>query len=362
MKSIDFVGAGLRKGGGYGIFSAMKKQTLLLAAALAAAVPAMAATRYLVIFDNLLRVPAMCFPLPSGWTGMGGVQWEIPAKLNPNFENVILMNPTERRIVQTTSTFNKGSFMLEQTGNIYTDANAMAAYLAQQINSSIVVPGLANFRPKYGRFSDDIPPQTRQIIDAAFTISRTAQFKKAFKVECFFDCEYNGAKCEAVYEYVCVFTATQVRPNLPIIASVTEHDRSLTVAPPGELAATKKIGGRLFARRFVNRIWKCAETRMIAAIIKGKMIGMDEGMDLMRQSRAENQRLMDEIHKNWSEVIREVKTVDNPLSPGDKIERPIYFDHSLINSRQDALIMSDRNLDPHEVEKLVGQGFWTAVD
>lgn len=66
--------------------------------------------------------------------------------------------------------------------------------------------------------------------------------------------------------------------------------------------------------------------------------------------------------KKWSEVIREVKTVDNPLSPGDKIERPIYFDHSLINSRQDALILSDRNLDPHEVEKLVGQGFWTAVD
>ena len=340
----------------------MKKQALILAAALTAAFPAKAAKSYFVIFDNFLRVPAYCFPLPSGWTGIGFIKWEIPAKLNPNIESVILMNPAERRIVQSTSVVNKGSFMLEKTGRIYTDANAMAAYLAQQINSSIVVPGLANFRPKYGRFTDDVPQKTMQIINLAFSISRTAQFKKAFKVECFFDCEYNGAKCEALYEYVCAFTATQIRPNLPTIASVVEHNLFFTIAPPGELAATKKIGGRLFARRFVNRFWKTAEDRMIAAMIKGKMIGMEEGMALMRQSQAENQRILDELRKKWSEVIREVKTVDNPLSPGDKIERPIYFDHSLINSRQDALIMSDRNLDPHEVEKLVGQGFWTAVD
>ena len=340
----------------------MKTRTLLLCAALAATIQATAAHSYFVIFDNFLRVPAYCYPLPAGWTGMGWIKWEIPFKLNPNIECSVLINPSERRIVQMVSSINKGSFVLEQTGNIYSDANAMAAHLARQINSSIVVPGLANFRPKYGRFSDDIPPQTRQIIDIAFSISRTAQFKKAFKVECFFDCEYNGAKCEALYEYVCAFTATQIRPNLPTIATAAEHNTLFTIAPPGELAATKKIGGRLFAGRFVNRFWKTAEDRMIAAMIKGKTIGMNEGMDLMRQSQAENQRIMDELRKKWSEVIREVKTVDNPLSPGDKIERPIYFDHSLINSRQDALIMSDRNLDPHEVEKLVGQGFWTAVD
>ena len=340
----------------------MKSRTFLLGAALAATIQATAAHSYFVIFDHFLRVPALCYPLPAGWTGMGEIKWEIPAKLNPNVENVILINPTERRIVQKTSSFNQGSFALEQTGNIYSDANAMAAYMARQINSSIVVPGLANFRPKYGRFSDDIPPQTRQIIDVAFSICRTAQFKKAFKVECFFDCEYNGARCEALYEYVCAFTATQIRPNLPTIATAAEHNRFLTIAPPGELAATKKIGGRLFAGVFVNRFWKSAEDRMIAAMIKGKTIGMNEGMDLMRQSQAENQRIMDDVRRRWSEVIREVKTVDNPLSPGDKIERPIYFDHSLINSRQDALIMSDRNFEPHEVEKLIGQGFWTAVD
>ena len=340
----------------------MKIKSILFGAALAATTPTTAANSYFVIFDNFLRVPAYCYPLPAGWTGMGWIKWEIPAKLNPNNESVILMNPKERRIVQSTSTINRGSFVLEQTGNIYSDANAMTAYLAQQINSSIVVPGLANFRPKYGRFSDNIPPQTRQIIDISFSISRTAQFKRAFKVECFFDCEYNGARCEALYEYVCAFTATQIRPNLPTIASAVEHNLFFTIAPPGELASTKKIGGRLLAGRFVNRLWKSAEDRMIAAMIKGKTIGMNEGMDLMRQSQAENQRIMDDVRRKWSEVIREVKTVDNPLSPGDKIERPIYFDHSLINSRQDALIMSDRNLDPHEVEKLIGQGFWTAVD
>ena len=32
------------------------------------------------------------------------------------------------------------------------------------------------------------------------------------------------------------------------------------------------------------------------------------------------------------------------------------------NLPQDTLIMSDRSLDPHEAEKLFGQGFWTAVD
>ena len=341
----------------------MKANKLIAVAAMicAAAVPSQAKTHF-VIFDNFLRVPAYCFPLPSGWTGMGWIKWEIPAKLNPNIESVILMNPAERRIVQSTSVVNKGSFMLEQMGNIYSDANAMAAYLAQQINSSIVVPGLANFRPKYGRFTDDVPQKTKQIIDLAFSISRTAQFKKAYKVECFFDCEYNGAKCEALYEYVCAFTATQIRPNLPTIASAVEYNQFFTIAPPGELAATKKIGGRLLAGRFVNRFWKTAQERMIAAMIKGKIIGMNEGMDLMRQSQAENQRIMDEVRRKWSEAIREVKTVDNPLSPGDKIERPMYFDHSLINSRQDTLIMSDRNLEPHEVEKIFGQGFWTAVD
>lgn len=340
----------------------MKTKILLLGAALAAVIPATAAQNYFVVFDNLLRVPAYCYPLPSGWTGIGCVKWEIPAKLNPCFQTTILMNPQERRIVQQTDLINKGSFMLEQSGGIYSDANAMAVRLAQDINSGIVVPGLANFRAKGGRFTDDIPAKTRQLIQFGFNNNRTAQFKKMFKVECFFDCEYNGARCEAFYEFVCAFSATQIRPNLPTVASVMEYNHFLTVAPPGELAATKMAGGRLFAGVFVNRLWKSAADRMMQAIVLGKMIGTNEGMALMRQARAENEQTMQRIRDKWSEVIREVKTVDNPLSPGDKIERPLYFDHSLINSRQDTMILSDRTIEPYEAEKLIGQGFWTVVD
>ena len=195
-----------------------------------------------------------------------------------------------------------------------------------------------------------------------FASDRATTFKKAFKVECFFDCDYNGVRCEALYEFVCAFSAVQVRPNVPVMATVEEFDRFLTVAPPGKLAETKRIGGRLLAGAYVNRMWRYAADRMMLAILRGQMIGINEGMDLMRQSQAENQRIMDDVRRKWSEMIREVKTVDNPLSPGDKIERPLYFDHSLINSRQDTMILSDRNIEPHEAEKLFGQGFWTSVD
>ena len=340
----------------------MKKQTLVLAAALAAAVSAMAAQSHFIVFDNFLRVPALCYPLPSGWTGMGLIKWEIPAKSNPYLETVVLANPSARRIVQQSSQFNKGTFILEQSGGIYSDANAMAVQLARQINSGIEVPGLANFRAKGGRFSDDIPEKTRQIIQFGFDGNRSAQFKKMFKVECYFDCEYNGARCEALYEFVCAFTAVQVRPTLPTMATVIEYDRFLTIAPPGELAATKKAGGRLLAGVFVNKLWQFSAKRIMQAIVLGKMIGTNEGMALMRQARAENEQTMQRIRDKWSEVIHEVKTVDNPLSPGDKIERPLYFDHSLINSRQDTMILSDRTIEPYEAEKLIGQGFWTAVD
>jgi len=340
----------------------MKIHTLLLGAALAATIPATAAHSHFIVFDNLLRVPAYCYPLPSGWTGIGLIKWEIPAKSNPYLETVVLANPGGHRIVQQSSQFNRGTFILEQSGNIYSDANAMTAYLAQQINASIVVPGLANFRPKYGRFTDDIQPTTRQLINTTFKLNRTASFKKAFKVECYFDCEYNGMQCEALWEFVCAFTAVQVRPTLPTMATVIEYDRFFTIAPPGELDAAKKAGGRLLAGVFVNKLWEFSAKRIMQAIVLGKTIGMREGMDLMRQARAENERVMEDVRRRWSEVIREVKTVDNPLSPGDKIERPLYFDHSLINSRQDTMILSDRTIEPYEAEKLIGQGFWTVVD
>ncbi len=49
----------------------MKIKSLLLGMALAAAIPATAAQKHFIVFDNFLRVPAYCIPLPAGWTGMG---------------------------------------------------------------------------------------------------------------------------------------------------------------------------------------------------------------------------------------------------------------------------------------------------
>ena len=340
----------------------MKIKTILLGAALAATIPTMAAQSHFVMFDSLLRVPALCYPLPSGWTGMGWIKWNVPARSNPYLQSTILMNASERRIVQEAGILSRGAFMLNQVGDIYSNPNSMAQHLAREINSGIVVHGLSNFRAKGGRFSDNIPPKTQKAVAFRFASDRATTFKKAFKVECFFDCDYNGARCEALYEFVCAFSAVQVRANVPVMATVMDFDRFLTVAPPGELAETKRVGGRLLAGAYVNRMWRYAADRMMLAILKGQMIGMNEGMDLMRQARVENERTMDEVRRKWSEMIREVKTVDNPLSPGDKIERPLYFNHSLINSRQDTLIMSDRTIEPHEAEKLMGQGFWTAVD
>ena len=339
------------------------KTTFALATALAATLPrAAAAESHFVLFDNMLNAPALYYPLRDGWSGMGWIKWIVPAKTNPYLQSTILMNPSEHRIVQEAGAFNQGSFVLEQVGNIYSDANAMTAHLAKQINSSIVVKGLANFTPKYGRFGDSIPPHARRAVELALSAIRTATFKKAFTVECHFDCDYCGMRCEAVYESTCVFSAVQVRPTLPTIATVLEFDRFLTVAPPGDIAETKRVGGRMLAGAFVNRNWKYAAERMAQAILRGQLIGMNEGQDLMRQAQAENERVMANVRRQQSEMIREVKTVDNPLTPGEQIERPIHFDHSWINSTQDAMILSDTNLDPHEVRKLVGRGAWTPVD
>ena len=68
--------------GGDGKVRAMKAKTVLLGAMLAATIPTMAVQNHFVIFDNLLRVPALCYPLPAGWTGMGWVRWNVPARSN----------------------------------------------------------------------------------------------------------------------------------------------------------------------------------------------------------------------------------------------------------------------------------------
>ena len=110
----------------------MKIKTILLGAALAATIPMKAAQSYFVIFDSLLRVPALCYPLPPGWTGMGWVKWNVPARSNPYLQSTILMNPSERRIVQEAGFIGRGAFLLSQSGGIYSNPDAMAQHLARR--------------------------------------------------------------------------------------------------------------------------------------------------------------------------------------------------------------------------------------
>ena len=50
------------------------------------------------------------------------------------------------------------------------------------------------------------------------------------------------------------------------------------------------------------------------------------------------------------------------FSPGEKFERPAFFDHSWLNASQDALLLSDRNLEPNTIRGLIEMGDWRPVD
>ena len=118
----------------------------------------------------------------------------------------------------------------------------------------------------------------------------------------------------------------------------------------------------MIAGAFVNQAWKVACDRMMLAIATGKMIGANEGYALMKQSQQEFQRTQEKINIQRSEMIREVKTVDNPFVPGEKLERPAFFDHSWLNASQDTLLLSDRNLEPNTMRGLIEMGDWRPVD
>ena len=53
-----------------------------------------------------------------------------------------------------------------------------------------------------------------------------------------------------------------------------------------------------------------------------------------------------------------MKEVDNPFEPGQKVERPAFFEKSWINSRQDAMLLSDTSLEPNTIRGLMEQGEW----
>jgi hypothetical protein len=319
--------------------------------------------RRFVVCDPLLRTPAVCYRLEPGWDAIGWIRWNAAARSNQFSSSVVLYNPSAHMIVQTVSPVHEGQQLLDRNGAEWSNPNLMAQKIADRINPGIVVPGLSSFTPKGGRFTDDVPEKIRKIADEAKKVNRVQGLTyKLFKVECFFDCMYGGVPCEAKYEFVSLYHYSKPMPRLPAIGWSIDYDTQLIVAPPGRLADAAREGGRIIAGAFVNQAWKIASDRMMLAIATGQAIGANEGWELMKQAQADTSRTMDRVRIGISEQIREVKTVDNPFSPGEKFERPIHFDHSWLNSSQDTLLLSDRNLEPNTMRGLIEMGYWLPVD
>lgn len=340
---------------------------LSLLAALLLALPARAADggNHFVLCDQLLGQPAVCYPLEPGWEGMGAIVWNGANRNNAFQMYTILFNPAAHQLAQVVmSPVNQQMLFTPDVLAPLQNPDLMAQRVAQEINAGIVVPGLANFVAKGGRFSNDVPEKERRLL--APTLNRMAQIgmqARLFAFDAAFDCVYNGAPCEAWYHCFFLVHFTQVRPNVPAVGAILRSDIQLALGPGGGgLAAARTAGGRMFGSAFMNATWKYAADRMAQAIATGRQIGREEGMALMREAQQNTAATMDRVRKGWSEVIREVKTVDNPLAPGQKIERPIHFDHSWINSAGDKLLLSDRNLEPNTMRGLIEQGHWTPVD
>ena len=321
------------------------------------------AKRMYVLCDPLLRAPSTIYRLEPGWDAMGWIKWNAAARKNQYLASIIFFNPGEHKIVQEQAPFCEEQQLLNRSGAEWRDPNVMAQKLANTINSGLVVPGLANFVARGGQFTDDVPAKTRQRAERNAGIMKAPGLShRVFKVECFFSCTYDGVPCEAKYEFVSLYFISQPMPKLPAIGWSQNYDVRLIVAPPGKLAETALVGGQMIAGAFVNQAWKVASERMMLAIATGKMIGANEGYELMKQSQHEFQRTQEKINRERSEMIREVKTVDNPFSPGEKFERPAFFDHSWLNASQDALLLSDRNLEPNTRRGLIEMGDWRPVD
>ena len=319
--------------------------------------------RRYVLCDPLLRAPAICYTLENGWEGLGWIKWDATARNNQFLSSIILYNPKKHEVVQEMSAFAEAQFMMHQGGAIWQNANLMAQSIAQKLNTSVVLEGLGGFVAKRGRFSGDIPEKTRRDIEATTrSLSVSGLSHRIFKVECFFDCVYGGEPCEAKYEFISLFFISQPMPKLPAIAWSHDFETRFIVSPRGHMEETVRTGGRMMASAFVNRAWKHASERMMQAILTGKMIGANQGWELMKESQRNTAETMERIRKARSEQIREVKTVENPFSPGDKFERPAFFDHSWLNSREDTMILSDRTLEPNTIRGLMEMGDWQPID
>ncbi len=332
------------------------------ALAVFAAVAAFAATaradgdkaKRFVLCDPLLNAPAVCYALEPGWTGMG---WMDYPATNGNFfvRSTILFNPEKRMILQDMSPVFCAQWATNEIPRVYQDADAAARQVAERINSSIVVPGLEGFVAKGGRFSDNIPEKTRKLIQTAFNADRISQTKRAFKVECFFDCTYQGTSCEARYECTTALRVFKLSSGAYMIGMSHDFDTRLLVAPKGQLPLAASTGGRMFACAFENMTWKAANERVVMALATGKLMTRERWREIMEEELTKADAIR---HSCMPKRPLPEATVENPFAPGEKVTRPTSFDYSWLDSSPDLMTLSDRDADPKTMRNLIRRCEW----
>lgn len=342
------------------------RKTVCIMAACAAAMSASvacaqsegAARRLFVLWDPGLQLPAVCYPLDAGWQGMGKIAWNMRGD-NKFLTTTILASPSKHMIVQTAGPMLMVSEVLTpQRLAEFQNPQVLAQNLATEINQGIVVPGLSDFVATGGRFTQDVPQFTRMLAASYNTGSGMASIS-SFGFEGTFSCMYGGVRCEAKYvtSYAVSISAVP-NPRIPKICNWTRTGVVLVIAPPGKMHEALHDGGKMIASAFVNYAWVVRRDRTFSALVAGTIQGRNAGWELWRKSQAETSAMLERVRKMQSQVIREVKEVDNPFEPGKKVERPMRFEKSWINSRQDMMLLSDTSLEPNTIRGLMEQGEW----
>ena len=311
-----------------------------------------------VMWDPALGLPAICYRLDADWTGKGMIVWNMRGD-NKFLASTILSSPKRHLLVQTVGPMAMSSEVLTpQRLAEFQNPNVMAQNLAAEINRGIVEPGLSEFTAVGGRFTQNVPPITKMLA-ASYKRGTTFSTVNAFGFEGTFQCTYGGVRCEAKYVTSFAVSISAVpNPRVPKLCSFVRVSPILVIAPPGKMGEALRDGGRMFASAFVNRAWADRRDSTFRALVGGTIQGRNEGWDIWRQTQADTSAMLDRVRKWRSEGIRDVVTVDNPFEPGQKVERSAFFKNSWINSRQDAMILSDSSLEPNTIRGLMEQGEW----
>lgn len=343
----------------------MKIKSLLvvcICAMLAGCSEAASSDRMFVLWDPYLRLPAMCYRLDDGWEAQGWIRWDMRSD-NKFWASTILASPSRHMLVQESGPTQIFSTIL--TPQLYAqlqDPNVLAQGLADEINGTIVIQGLGDFQALGGMFDQNVPEIARLLGQASCTGSQMTQVS-VFGFVGRFACTYLGERCEACYRMSYVVSISSVsNPNVPKLCSIMRIAPTLVIAPFGKLGEAQKIGGKMLCSAFVNNQWAVRRDRTFAALAIGTMQGRQAGWQMWRQTQTATAEMLDRIRQSRSEQIREVKTVDNPLSPGAKIERPAFIENAWLNAAQDKMLLSDQSLEPNIIHGLMEQGEWVAIE